>query len=174
LQAPAGFAGGNELHNALIGFMPGDITIIVMANVKDIADEIGNRLRDVAAGKKPQPFEEPNSFRLYKIFESKGKEYVKSNLKDISIKMFDLPYDYRFLNYFGTQFINAGAIDLAIDAYTINAQLFPSVSNVWYNLGYAYFKKGDKANTEKYCVKALEVDPDNKHAKSMLDKLKTL
>lgn len=174
VQGPAGFAGGNELHNAVIAFMPGDVMIIVMTNVKDIADGIGERLGDVARGKKPQPFEEPGSYRLYKIFQNKGKEYVKSNLKDITSKMFDLPYDYRFLNYFGTQFLNAGATDLAIDTYKINTELFSSVSNVWYNLGFAYRKKGDKANTEKYCLKALEVDPGNQHAKSMLDKLKTL
>ena len=77
------------------------------------------------------------------------------------------------LNMFGYQLMNKKDIDLAIEVFKINTELFPDVPNVWDSLGEAYKNKGDNDMAIKNYRKVLELDPQNQHAKMMLDKLES-
>ena len=60
----------------------------------------------------------------------------------------------------------------AIKIFELNAEAFPSSSNVFDSLGEAYLKKGDKQAALKSYQRALEIDPNNLHAAKMLREIK--
>ena len=54
----------------------------------------------------------------------------------------------------------------------MNADLFPTSSNVWDSLGEAYLKSGDAHKAAECYSKSLALDPNNSNAKESLRKLK--
>ena len=75
------------------------------------------------------------------------------------------------LNRLGYELMNNDQLDLAVDIFRINVDLYPASSNVYDSLGEAYLKQGDKALAAKYYQKSLQLDPDNKNALKILKEL---
>ncbi len=75
------------------------------------------------------------------------------------------------LNKVGYTFLQEKSIDNAIVVFKENTKLFPNDANTWDSLGEAYFTKRDKKNALKSYKKALELDPNLKSAKTMIEKL---
>jgi CubicO group peptidase (beta-lactamase class C family) len=161
-------AGGNELFNTTITFLPNDIVVIIMANMANVADALAERVEQIARGKEPKPFDEPKSITLYRLFKQKGYDYIKANLKELAPNVFQFPYDERFLNYYGYQFLKQKEYEVALQAFQMNTELFPHYINGYDSLAEAYLGKGDAANAAKYYKQVLVMDPENQNAKKML------
>lgn len=140
---------------------------MVLANTGDIADELAPRINSILKGEPIPPVELPFNLLLYKIVRERGIDYVKNNVEKLAMQA-RLPYDDRFLNYFGYQFLKANKIDLALNLFEINVSLFPKVPNTYDSLAEAYLVKGDKANALKYYKMEAEMIPENKKLKALI------
>lgn len=162
------FAGGTEVWNSSIFFHEkSGFCFVVLANTGDIADELAPRINSILKGEPIPPVELPFNLLLYKLIQEKGIDYVKNNVEKLAMQA-RLPYDDRFLNYFGYQFLKANKIDLAINLFEINISLFPKVPNTYDSLAEAYLVKGDKTNALKYYKMEAEMIPENKKLKALI------
>ncbi len=76
------------------------------------------------------------------------------------------------LNWVGYNFLWKDKIDEAIKVFTLNTEMYPKASNTWDSLAEAYMKKGDNKKAIEYYKKSLELDPKNKNAEKMIEKMK--
>jgi CubicO group peptidase (beta-lactamase class C family) len=162
------FAGGTQVWNSTISFNDKNgFAFVIMANAGNIADELAPRLNDILKGESYPPLELPFQMTLYKIIKDNGTAYVKANAEKLA-EQAGLPYDDRFLNYFGYQFLNGGKKEIAIELFKINTELFPKVANTYDSLAEAYLASGDKENALKYYKIELQLDPENRRAKKVI------
>jgi Flp pilus assembly protein TadD len=77
----------------------------------------------------------------------------------------------RAINALGYQLLSAHRNQEAIDVFKLNVAAFPQSGNVYDSLGEAYMKMGDNKKTAENYRKSLELDPANKNAETMLEKL---
>jgi tetratricopeptide (TPR) repeat protein len=163
-------AGGTNTWNSIMGHYKNGYTLIILGNFGRMADEIENRFRTIIKGEpytKPAP---PVEMEFFRVFNEKGMEYFKEHIKDI-LKEYKLLYNDMHLNMFGYKLMEQNNIDLAIDVFKLNTELFPDIPNVWDSLAEAYMKKGNtKLAIENY-KKVLEMDPNNQNAKKMVEQL---
>lgn len=166
------FAGGTQRWNSVIYYDKNGITFIVMANVAGIADELGRRIKSIIDGETFPPLSLPAEMSLYKILTGKGIDYIEKNIHEISSEA-GLPFDDRFLNFFGYRFLESNQTDAAIQLFALNVKLFPGNTNCYDSLAEAYLKNGDRKNARKYYEKVLELEPDNKRVREIINEMKT-
>lgn len=108
-----------------------------------------------------------------------GKEYLRGGLESAR-KLFDKlknDPDFSFregeMNDLGYQLIlDKKDAEAAIEILKINAEKFPESFNVWDSLGEIYYKAGFREEAIKNYEKSLELNPQNKEGKQMLEKIK--
>jgi CubicO group peptidase (beta-lactamase class C family) len=167
------FAGGTPLWNCAITFNEQTgYSYVVAANVGKIADELALRIGSIIANENYPPLLFPFDMILYKIILEKGETYVKTNIKNLA-QQAGFPYDDRFLNYFGYQFLNADRTDIAVKLFKINTELFPNVANTFDSYAEALVKMGDKGNAILNYKKALSLDPENTRIKNAISEMET-
>lgn len=71
----------------------------------------------------------------------------------------------------GTQHQDKGDIELAIKAFNEATNFDSNSSEAYYKCGYAYFLKKDYVNAEALFKKAIEMNPDNYHARLFLSQV---
>jgi len=76
------------------------------------------------------------------------------------------------INALGYQYLEQKKNDVAIAVFKFNVQTYPASANVWDSLGEAYMNAGQKELAIANYKKSLELDPNNKNAVAMLEKLK--
>ncbi len=76
------------------------------------------------------------------------------------------------MNSFGYKLMGMKRLDQAIEIFKLNTEAYPQSSNVWDSLGEAYMNKGDKELAIKNYEKALELDPSNGNAATILKRLR--
>ena len=165
------FAGGTPLWNSVLYYNEKNgYAFVIMANTGNIADELASRLSSIIKNESYPPLDLPFSMKLYKTIREKGVDYVKENVKELAAEA-KVPYDDRFLNYFGYQFLQADKTDIAIALFRINIGLFPKVPNTYDSAAEAYLKSGDKANALEYYKMEMRLDPDNPRVKKTVSDL---
>lgn len=80
----------------------------------------------------------------------------------------------RVLNKIGYAFLQENSVDNAIIVFQENVKLFPNEANSWDSLGEAYFTNHDKENALKSYTRALDLDPNSKSTKAMIQKLENI
>lgn len=70
----------------------------------------------------------------------------------------------RNINQLGYHFVSSRKIDIAIEIFKINTQLYPNVSNTFDSLGEAYWRTGNEKLAVENYKRALELNPQNKTA----------
>jgi len=75
------------------------------------------------------------------------------------------------LNTYGYVLMAAKAMDKARVVFKINILLYPKNANLYDSMGEYYFKNGNMELAKENYRKVLELDPKNKNAKEMLDKI---
>lgn len=166
------FAGGTQRWNSVISYDKNGITFIIMANVAGISDELGRRIKSIINSETYPPLSLPFEMNLYKILTEKGIDYIEKNIHEISSEA-GLPFDDRFLNFFGYRFLESNQIDAAIQLFTVNVKLFPDKANCYDSLAEAYLKNGDRTKAKKYYEKVLELEPENKRAREIINEIET-
>ncbi len=85
------------------------------------------------------------------------------------------PAPYNFdeveLNTLGYQLIAAKKFNEAVRIFQLNAEAYPKSSNAYDSLGEAYMGNGDKSQAIANYQKSLELNPKNRNAVKMLQKL---
>lgn len=76
------------------------------------------------------------------------------------------------LNDLGYALLQENKLADAIAIFKLNVELYPQSSNTYDSLGEAYMKNGDKELAISNYAKSLELDPKNKNAANMIEKLK--
>ncbi|MEZ4778914.1 MAG: thioredoxin domain-containing protein [Flavobacteriaceae bacterium] len=80
----------------------------------------------------------------------------------------------RELNTYGYVNLRAKNIDKALFIFELNANLFPRNPNVFDSLGEAYFEVKNFTEALKNYYKVLSLEPDNKNAATMIEKIKQI
>jgi tetratricopeptide (TPR) repeat protein len=109
---------------------------------------------------------------FYKIICDKGIEYIKANIEKLASQA-RLPYDDRFLNFFGYQFIAENKADIAINLFKMNVELFPKIPNTYDSLAEVYLKSGNTTNALKYYRMEQQLDPNNPRIKKIIADLES-
>jgi serine-type D-Ala-D-Ala carboxypeptidase/endopeptidase len=76
------------------------------------------------------------------------------------------------LNGLGYAVLDRGDAAGAIRIFELNTQQYPKSSNAFDSLGEAFSKAGRREDAVKAYSRAIELDPGNVNARSMLEKLK--
>ncbi len=164
-------AGGTPLWNSTINFdVESGYSFVVMANTGSIADELTFRINAILKNKRFPPLNYPIKNVLYNLLRSEGSEYVKLNATKLA-EQAGLPFDERFFNYFGYQFIEAKKIEYAIQLFKINVELFPTIPNTYDSLAEAYMLSGDKKSALNFYKEELKLQPNNEQLKKRIGEL---
>lgn len=109
-----------------------------------------------------------------KMFDKNSKtEKANSLIKEaLDLGLREDLVDEMFINFLGYQKLFSENYDLAIMIFEYNTRVFPNSANTYDSLAEAYMKIGDKENAIINYKKSLELDPKNKNAEEMLNKLK--
>jgi tetratricopeptide (TPR) repeat protein len=75
------------------------------------------------------------------------------------------------INTQGIKFMELKKFDEAIKVLSLNTQLFPNSWNTWDSLAEAYMQKGETHIATGFFKKSIELNPNNSHAKEMVDKM---
>jgi tetratricopeptide (TPR) repeat protein len=75
------------------------------------------------------------------------------------------------INRAGYQYVRLKEVDSAVKVFRLNVSLFPDYWNVYDSYGEALLAKGDRKAAIQSYTKALELNPEAKSSKDMLDKL---
>lgn len=164
-------AGGTPLWNSTINFdVESAYSFVVMANTGSIADELSLRINAILKNKPFPPLNYPFQNVLYNLLRSEGSEYVKLHATKLA-EQADLPFDERFFNYFGYQFIEAKKIEYAIQLFKINVELFPTKPNTYDSLAESYLLSGDKKSALNFYQQELKLMPNNEQLKKQVSDL---
>ncbi|ANM32150.1 hypothetical protein ABI59_08265 [Acidobacteria bacterium Mor1] len=75
------------------------------------------------------------------------------------------------LNDFGYYLMGREEYDRAVEVLALNVELYPDVANGYDSLGEAYLEQGNDELAGVNYARALEMDPDNDHAREVLKRL---
>jgi tetratricopeptide (TPR) repeat protein len=109
---------------------------------------------------------------LRKKLRAKGIDSCIAEYKKIKM---GYPKEYileRFLNTLGYEELNRRQEQSAIKLFALNVEMYPKSSNVYDSLGEAYMVAGNKKEAIKNYEKSLALNPANRNAMKMLEKLK--
>jgi CubicO group peptidase (beta-lactamase class C family) len=146
-------------------------TVIVLSNYSGGASPVARTIEAIIFN---QEYELPKpslSEFLYQKMKSDGIKQTSNNFAKI---LSDNGYEVRSqwqLNALGYALMNENKMEMAIEIFKLNTELFPKEVNTYDSLGDAYLTKGDKETSIIYYKKALEIDPNFESSKNALDTL---
>jgi tetratricopeptide (TPR) repeat protein len=149
------------------------ITVIMLTNKGNSKRlQIKDAIVNILAGK---PYSLPPMSIAEKMYEAINKEGIQSAVRmyDSLKSTNDGNYDFgeAELNTLGYQMLAENKKSEAVQIFQLNTICYPSSSNAYDSLGEAYLKCGDKALAIKNYQKALDLDPDNLNARTILKQL---
>ena len=163
--------GGTGGYRAFAGFVEGtNRGVVVLTNSDDGIDAIGLKLlddsRELAMPKIPISKLIKNEIDASGV-ESAIALYKKTRSDD--------PDTYDFgegvLNRLGYDYLQQDKLDIALQIFKLNVEMFPNASNPYDSLGEAYLTQGDSALAIVNYKKTLELNPANDNAIQVLKSL---
>ena len=111
---------------------------------------------------------------LIQIIEEKGiDEGIKKfhEMKEETRTINRYVFEEWLIKSMGLSFLSRDKMQEAIGILKLNSQLYPESWDAYYTLAEAYMKNGDKGMAKHYYQKALELNPDERDMKRILNKL---
>lgn len=165
------FAGGTPFWNSVISYSnTSGYSFVIMANMGEIADKLTPRIKSILNNEPFPEIELPFIRILNKVLHEKGIDFVKSNAASLA-QQAGLPFDDRFLNFMGYEYLKIRKTEDALALFKINTELFPTVANTFDSLAEAYLSSGDKVNALKNYKIELQLNPTNQNAKESIERL---
>jgi CubicO group peptidase (beta-lactamase class C family) len=169
--------GGDTGFSSYIILLPEDNSGFVLASNYDRTPM--GMLRDgvigILQGEEPDRPLRPIGSDFAKVYFEEGLESAKSFYQQAAEnRATEYFFSDRQINSIGYLLLDQGDIEGAIEVLEFNATLYPEVGNAYDSLGEAYLAKGDDALAIQSYSKALELDPDNDHARDVLQSLGAL
>jgi len=119
---------------------------------------------------KPGTLEE----ELRAVYKKDGIETVVTHYSTLKDRFYGRgAYDFseNSVNRFGYELLRANDTQGAIRIFTLLTEEHPESANAWDSLAEGYLKAGDTAKAKEYYEKSLSLNPSNKNAKDMLEKI---
>jgi len=146
-------------------------TIIVLSNYGGAARSVSRTIEAIVFDEKYDMPRPTLAEFLLKIMNEKGFDYTINNFEQIVKENGYSVNSSQILNIYGYELLNEQKVDMAIEVFKLNVQLFPDEANPYDSLAEAYLINGNKKSSIKYYKKALEIDPEFPSAKAALEKL---
>ncbi|BDD04573.1 serine hydrolase [Aureibacter tunicatorum] len=150
-----------------------DVVIILVSNQRNQVWDLGHLAHDIILDKEIK-YPQKSIYRAIRNesmnnIELGLKKYNDIKNKDSNLYAFDNPSE---LNKLGYDLIGANKIQDALKVFDLAIREFPENSNLYDSYGEAfYLDKQFEASLENY-QKSLELDPKNKNAEEMIEKIK--
>lgn len=167
-------AGGAPGVNAVYAINMKASTIMVVLSNFDMgtAEDLQMRIAGILFGMPVEPLHQPPSKYLFEVIRTKGGPYFEQESeKEMSNSGMEMDNDMILLSV-GQALRKAGDNNGAISLYKVYTTRFPRIIIAWNELGECYMVAGDKEKARACFQKALEIQPENRRAKSNLEKLK--
>ena len=172
MNAGNAFAGGAPGINALWLQFPGKgYSAFMLSNYDHAAEGIEEQVTDIINGNDYSKPKLPLANALYNFLQKQGQENFSNNVKNFLQNNGYVINDENQLNNIGYRFLQNELTEAAIGIFKLNTELFPDVANCYDSLGEAYLSSGNREEAKKNYSKILQLDPENKNAKKMLDEL---
>ncbi len=163
--------GGINGFNTLITRLVDDRHLIVLLNNTDGAP-LGEMMQDIVRVLYDQPFEMPElpvGRGLVDALFDKGLDAAMANhATAIEADPEYAPNLEQEINQRGYELLMADHATEAVEAFRLNAALFPASSNVHDSLGEALMATGQRQEAIRSYARSLEMDPDNANAVTRL------
>jgi predicted TPR repeat methyltransferase len=75
------------------------------------------------------------------------------------------------VNTMGYRRLQNNEVDAAIVVFELNSEIFPESANTWDSLAEAIVAKGDREMAIRYYRRSLDIDPDNRNAARMIERI---
>lgn len=160
-------AGGTPAWNAVTGQYPNGYTLVVLSNFGSMAEEVEPRIHSIIKDEAYAPVMPTVQMKFYSVIKEHGLDYFKAHYENI-LKEYGLNKVPPHLNVFGYGLMEEGELDLAIEIFKYNVELFPRHPNMYDSLGEAYMNKGNKELAILNYKKTLELEPENRNAQEKL------
>jgi len=167
-------SGNSGGQRAFIGRLVRErITVIILTRGDSRRVEIADAVADILHGR---PFTPPRlsvGRKLLAVIPDKGVDgaiALYEQLRSTDAKTYD--FGEPELNGVGYALLGGGDTVGAIRVFEINTRQFPKSSNAFDSLGEALARAGRREDAIKAYTRAIELDPGNVSARSMLEKLK--
>lgn len=163
--------GGTGGYRSFIGFTKdGSKGVVVLSNSSASVDDIGVHLLNTKS-----PLQVIKTSIGVKMKSWINMQGIEPSLKAYKEMKKDQPDHYDFcesqLNRLGNGYLSKGETEKAIAVLGLNAEVYPQSSNVFYSLGEAFAKKGDKEMAIENYKKSVVLNPGSQGA---IDRLKEL
>ena len=150
--------------------------IVLLSNTpgRSRLSQINDGIMALLYGQAPAPPKPSIAQVLYQAIQEAGIHAAAARYRKLKAEQPE-QYDFREpeLNTLGYALMNeAQKVKEAIEVFKLNVEAHPKSSNVYYGLGEAYARDGEKALAIHYYQKALEVNPKNANAAKQLEKLR--
>ncbi|HEV8158287.1 MAG TPA: DUF3471 domain-containing protein, partial [Pyrinomonadaceae bacterium] len=124
-----------------------------------------------------QPYSQPKKSiaeALFSLAAEQGAEVAVKQYRDLKANQ-SATYDFNEaeLNTLGYQLTSLKKIKDAIEIFKLNVEAYPQASNPYDSLGEAYMMSGNKELALKNYKKALELNPQNANAASIIKRLES-
>ena len=170
-SGPNGEEKGIQIHRVpLFIFKSKDVEYarIVEAPKNDLVTDVAQ----IALGYPSIPNYEGANY-LFKLFDSESLETINKNFNSHYHVLRDQTHSNRELNTLGYVLLRSNRIKEALMCFEFNTYLFKYEPNVYDSYGETLALNGDDEKAIKMYKKVLEIDAQNKHAKSQIKKLKS-
>ena len=169
-----GWAGGSPGWNSMLvqrGSSP-RYTVIVLSNYDEpSAEALYSQIRNILNSKEPETVRLPLERFVYNEIKSRGIDDFTNNFEKIFSENGYVIRDDLPLNMVGYALLQNDLINEAIAVFKLNVKLYPNIPNCYDSLGEAYMVGGNKEEAIKNYETVLKMQPGNKNAQQMLDKL---
>jgi tetratricopeptide (TPR) repeat protein len=135
-------------------------------------DNVAWMVCDIQSERKFEGIDRHSSQKNVRIYEKKNGQWkIVFGYNGIGWQKEPQLTDEMYLGILGYRLFNSNQNEKAIEVLKLNVKLFPESSNAHENLANAYLRQGNKEMAKEHCEKALELNPLNRSAKEMMEKI---
>lgn len=164
-----GFPGSNTVHYEILR---DQISVVVFANADEVvAENLGAGILAIIRGEEPESPSLPAIQAVFKALTDQGADYIKENWDSLTRNYHPQDPKDNILNRIGYNLMEEGHVDIAVDVFELNTEMFPEVANVWDSYGEGLRRKGDTEAALEAYQKALEIRPNIPTAKQAVSEL---
>ncbi|MBA3694518.1 MAG: serine hydrolase [Acidobacteria bacterium] len=169
--------GGINGFNTTIVRLVGNQHLIVLLDNTSQGRNLDKISKNITSILYNQPYSQPKKSiaeALFSLAAEQGAEVAVKQYRDLKANQ-SATYDFNEaeLNTLGYQLTSLKKIKDAIEIFKLNVEAYPQASNPYDSLGEAYMMSGNKELALKNYKKALELNPQNANAASIIKRLES-
>ena len=149
------------------------ICVVILNNTGDAPLEaVFAGVTDILYGRLPAPLLRPLGFAVSPELLARGPEIVAGRIRELQVTEAGAwDFSERAVNALGYEMMRSGKADVAVAVFRYLVESFPQSGNAWDSLGEGLAALGKKDEAVKAYARSLELDPGNRNAVAMLQRL---